>query len=48
MLLPNQASKQDIKYQSICKVIRDNNEMSNQRKRAAYDGPQQAIFYECE
>ena len=33
---------------NICKIIRDGNEKPNQRKRTAYDGPQQAIFHECE
>ena len=33
---------------TICKIIRDGNEQTKQRKRAAYDGPIQAIFYECE
>ena len=36
------------KKKEIFKIIRDGNEQPNQRKRVAYDGPRQAIFYECE
>ena len=33
---------------AIFKVIRDGNEQPNERKRSAYSGPEEAIFYECE
>jgi len=36
------------KLNSICKLIRAGNEEPKKRKRTAYEGPQQAILYECE
>ncbi len=32
----------------VCKLIRSANQQPNERKRSAYSGPKEAIFFECE